>query len=85
MESTKETIKRLLAECLEVPPEEIDDEMPFNGELEFDSFEIVKFVISLEETYQIEFDDFSELTHHMDHVGALICYLEGYLMEVRQT
>lgn len=80
METTKDTIVRLLAESMEMAPEDIEENMNLVDDLDFDSFSIVKFVISIEDTYHITFDEFSEMTQHMETVGELIAYVESFVL-----
>ena len=52
-EKVFEDVVRIMAETLEISPEEISSDLSFNSDLPFDSLQLYEFVIDVEETYNI--------------------------------
>ena len=48
---------RIMAETLEISPEEITADINFNSDLPFDSLQLYEFVIDVEEKYNIRLPD----------------------------
>ena len=48
---------RIMAETLEISPEEITADLNFNSDLPFDSLQLYEFVIDVEERYNIRLPD----------------------------
>ena len=48
---------RIMAETLEISPEEITSDLNFNSDLPFDSLQLYEFVIDVEERYNIRLPD----------------------------
>ncbi|MBQ6017029.1 MAG: acyl carrier protein [Clostridiales bacterium] len=48
---------RIMAETLEISPEEITADLNFNSDLPFDSLQLYEFVIDVEEKYNIRLPD----------------------------
>lgn len=53
----KEDVIRIMAETLEISPEQITSDLEFNSDLPFDSLQLYEFVIDVEETYNIRLPD----------------------------
>ena len=66
----KEDVIRIMAETLEISPEEISSELQFNTDLPFDSLQLYEFVIDVEETYNIRLPD--ELLDEVKTVDDMI-------------
>ena len=56
-EKVFEDVVRIMAETLEISPEEISSDLSFNSDLPFDSLQLYEFVIDVEETYNIRLPD----------------------------
>ena len=56
-ETVFEDVVRIMAETLEISPEEISADLSFNSDLPFDSLQLYEFVIDVEETYNIRLPD----------------------------
>ena len=48
---------RIMAETIEISPEEISADLNFNSDLPFDSLQLYEFVIAVEEKYNIRLPD----------------------------
>ncbi len=66
----KEDVIRIMAETLEISPEEITSDLSFNTDLPFDSLQLYEFVIDVEETYNIRLPD--ELLDQVKTVDDMI-------------
>ena len=66
----KEDVIRIMAETLEISPEEITSDLAFNTDLSFDSLQLYEFVIDVEETYNIRLPD--ELLDQVKTVDDMI-------------
>ena len=66
----KEDVIRIIAETLEISPEEITSDLAFNTDLPFDSLQLYEFVIDVEETYNIRLPD--ELLDQVKTVDDMI-------------
>ena len=66
----KEDVIRIMAETLEISPEEITSDLAFNNDLPFDSLQLYEFVIDVEETYNIRLPD--ELLDQVKTVDDMI-------------
>ncbi len=71
--STVESLKRVVAESLSVPPEKVTPEASFIDDLGAGSLDLVEMVMTLEEEFGVEIPDadYPKLTT----VGAAIQYL----------
>ena len=56
-EKILEEVIRIMAETLEISPEEITADLNFNSDLPFDSLQLYEFVIDVEERYNIRLPD----------------------------
>ncbi len=56
-EKVKSDVIRIMAETLEISPDEITSDLEFNSDLPFDSLQLYEFVIDVEETYNIRLPD----------------------------
>ena len=63
-------VVRIMAETLEISPEEITTDLAFNSDLPFDSLQLYEFVIDVEETYNIRLPD--ELLDEVKTVDDMI-------------
>lgn len=75
----KEKIMFLLAESIG-----LDGGLPDAGadpvkEYDMDSVMVLDFVIRIEDEYGIDFQDFSELSNHMDTVEEMADYMVGVI------
>jgi acyl carrier protein len=77
MEKFFEIARKILAEQLNIAPEDITMETTFE-ELEADSIDIVEMIMALEDMYDIEFpeDDLEDYPVFGELVKALFDYLE---------
>ncbi len=66
----KEDVIRIMAETLEISPEEITPDLSFNTDLPFDSLQLYEFVIDVEETYNVRLPD--ELLDQVKTVDDMI-------------
>ncbi len=66
----KEDVIRIMAETLEISPEEITSDLSFNTDLPFDSLQLYEFVIDVEETYNVRLPD--ELLDQVKTVDDMI-------------
>ena len=66
----QEDVIRIMAETLEISPEEITSDLTFNSDLPFDSLQLYEFVIDVEETYNIRLPD--ELLDEVKTVDDMI-------------
>ena len=69
-EKVFEDVVRIMAETLEISPEEISSDLSFNSDLPFDSLQLYEFVIDVEETYNIRLPD--ELLDEVKTVNDMI-------------
>lgn len=69
-EKVKEDVIRIMAETLEISPDEITSDLSFNTDLPFDSLQLYEFVIDVEETYNIRLPD--ELLDQVKTVDDMI-------------
>ncbi|MBR3462294.1 MAG: acyl carrier protein [Clostridiales bacterium] len=56
-EKVKKDVIRIMAETLEISPDEITSDLVFNSDLPFDSLQLYEFVIDVEETYNVRLPD----------------------------
>ena len=66
----KEDVIRIMAETLEISPEEITPDLSFNTDLPFDSLQLYEFVIDVEVTYNVRLPD--ELLDQVKTVDDMI-------------
>lgn len=78
MQITKERVKEILAECLEISESELDSNMELSEEAGFDSIVLVSFILRLEEELQLDIDRFDEISHHLGTVEELLTYIVGW-------
>ena len=69
-EKVKSDVIRIMAETLEISPDEITSDLEFNSDLPFDSLQLYEFVIDVEETYNIRLPD--ELLDEVKTVDDMI-------------
>jgi acyl carrier protein len=65
-----ERVKKIVAEQLEVDPEQIKPESNFANDLGADSLDVVELVMALEEEFDIEIPD--EAAEQIDTVGKTV-------------
>lgn len=78
MEEIKQMILDILSENLELSVENIIDE--FQNGVEMDSFQIIMFISEIEDNFKIEYNQFSELSMHMDNLADFINYLAEFII-----
>ncbi len=76
----REECLKIIAECFELTEKELCEKYE-KTPLEFDSFVLFELVLQLEDTFQIEYHDFDELTLHMKNLDDLIGYLVKLIQE----
>ncbi|MBR2820675.1 MAG: hypothetical protein IKD91_02235 [Clostridiales bacterium] len=69
-EKVKSDVIRIMAETLEISPDEITSDLEFNSDLPFDSLQLYEFVIDVEETYNIRLPD--ELLDEVKTVNDMV-------------
>ncbi|MEM8778459.1 MAG: acyl carrier protein [Cyanobacteria bacterium P01_G01_bin.49] len=69
-----EKVKAIVAEQLEVKPEEITPESSFANDLGADSLDTVELVMALEEEFSIEIPD--EVAEQIDTVGKAVDHID---------
>ena len=69
-EKVKSDVIRIMAETLEISPDEITSDLEFNSDLPFDSLQLYEFVIDVEETYNVRLPD--ELLDEVKTVDDMI-------------
>ena len=69
-EKVFEQVVRIMADTLEISPEEISADLSFNSDLPFDSLQLYEFVIDLEEAYNIKLPD--EMLDQMKTVDDIV-------------
>ena len=69
-EKVKSDVIRIMAETLEISPDEITSDLEFNSDLPFDSLQLYEFVIDFEETYNIRLPD--ELLDEVKTVNDMV-------------
>ena len=69
-EIVKSDVIRIMAETLEISPDEITSDLEFNSDLPFDSLQLYEFVIDVEETYNIRLPD--ELLDEVKTVNDMV-------------
>ena len=69
-EKILEEVIRIMAETLEISPEEITADLNFNSDLPFDSLQLYEFVIDVEEHYNIRLPD--ELLDEVKTVNDIV-------------
>lgn len=69
-----EKVKAIVAEQLEVKPEEITPDSSFANDLGADSLDTVELVMALEEEFGIEIPD--EVAEQIDTVGKAVDHIE---------
>jgi len=70
-----EKTKQVIAEALQLKPEDIKDESSFNDDLNADSLDLVELTMAIEEAFNIEIPD--EDAEQLDTVGKAIAYIES--------
>lgn len=63
-------VVRIMAETLEISPEDITTDLSFNSDLPFDSLQLYEFVIDIEEKYNIRLPD--EVLDQVKTVGDIV-------------
>ena len=69
-EKVKSDVIRIMADTLEISPDEITSDLEFNSDLPFDSLQLYEFVIDVEETYNIRLPD--ELLDEVKTVNDMV-------------
>lgn len=70
-----EKAKQIIAETLQLKPEDIKDEASFKDDLNADSLDLVELTMAIEEAFEIEIPD--EDADQLDTVGKAIAYIES--------
>ena len=71
-----EKLQQIIAEVLNVEPDEITMDTTFVDDLGADSLDAVELIMALEEEYGIEVDD--EAAQNMKYVRDLVNYIEEH-------
>jgi len=77
--SVFETIRDVIVEVLDIPPEEVTLESSFVDDLGADSLDVVEMLMLLEEKYELEIPE--EVAENMKTVKDVVEYLEARLQE----
>lgn len=75
----RQKIMNILAESIGRDAESIDANADPVKDYEMDSVAILDFVIGIEDEYEIDFQDFSELSNHMNTVDEMVVYMMGMI------
>ena len=70
-----EKVKEILAEQLDIDPEDISLESRIQEDLEADSLDVVDMVMSIEDEFSVEIPD--ELVETIKTVGDLVDFIEN--------
>lgn len=62
---------------LDFEKEEFRDDLRFIEDLHFDSFDLIKLVVSVEEQFGFSFEDEDLLFENVNSVGGLVSYVES--------
>ncbi len=73
--------RKILAEQLDISPEDIEMETTFE-DLDADSIDIVEMIMSLEDIYGVEFPE--EDLESYPTMGSLVTALYAYLQQVKE-
>ena len=76
-EDIRNRCRKMLADCYEMTEEELQKKYEKDN-LEMDSLIMFDFVIELEEEFGVEYQDFDELTLHMNNLEELRFLLLQY-------
>lgn len=71
----KEQIMKILAESISKDVSLLDDNADPTKDYGMDSIAILDFVIRIEDQYGIDFQDFSDLSNHMNSVNEMVTYM----------
>jgi acyl carrier protein len=74
MKVNKEELKKIIADVLEIEPEELDDDADFNKDLAANSLQILDMINELEDTYELTIDP--QKVREMSTVNKIIAALE---------
>ena len=77
MSTVAERVKRVVAENLDVKPEEVTDKASFVEDLRADSLDTVELVMALEEEFEVEIPD--EEAEKITTVQEAIDYISEHL------
>lgn len=77
-ENIRNRCRKMLADCYEMTEEELQKKYEKDN-LEMDSLIMFDFVIELEEEFGVEYQDFDELTLHMNNLEELLDYLVEFI------
>ncbi len=75
----EEKIMCLLAESIGLDGSLPDVDADPVKKYDMDSVMILDFVIRIEDEYGIDFQDFSELSNHMNTIGEMVDYMRGMI------
>ena len=74
-ENVEARVKEIIAQQLEVSPDQVKPEASFTDDLKADSLAVVELVLALEEAFKIEIPD--EDTEKIKTVGDAINYIKA--------
>jgi acyl carrier protein len=75
-ENLEARVKEIIAQQLEVNPEQVRPEASFTDDLKADSLAVVELVLALEEAFKIEIPD--EDTEQIKTVGDAVAYIKSH-------
>lgn len=75
MQDVKERVTEILCECTGRKVNDLDFSANPMEYLEMDSVIIMDFILNLEDAFGIEFENFSELSLHMDTIGEMLDFI----------
>ena len=76
-ENIEARVKEIIAQQLEVSPEQVRESASFTEDLKADSLAVVELVLALEEQFKIEIPD--EDTEKIKTVGDAINYIKAHV------
>ncbi len=73
--TTEEKVLSCISRAVEIDLTEEDYSMNLVDDFGVDSILLMEIVLAVEDDFDISFSDFTELSAHMDSIGALVNYL----------
>lgn len=82
MESTRQLLLEILARCLEKDRDEIEISNSLE-DLNLDSFVLMDFLIQIEDKFNIEINEVSKISNHMESLNSMLLFLCDIIEGVR--
>jgi acyl carrier protein len=74
-----EQVRNVIVQTLDVPEAKVTEDATFDGDLSFDSLDIVELIMALEEKFDIDIPE--EDAEKIQNVGDAVRYLESQGVE----